>query len=78
MTGRETELDFYQPFSTQHAMSDYIISGGVPMTMDPYKEVAQCVSSVLVQEILTEEYSMRACASVFISVGTMTVCRAVQ
>ena len=58
MTGRETKLDFYQPFSTQHAMSDYITSGGAPMTTDPYKEVAQCEASVLVQAILTEEYRM--------------------
>jgi len=58
MTGRETELEFHQPFSTQHAMSDYITSGGAPMTADPYKEVAEFAASVLVQAILTEEYSI--------------------
>jgi len=58
MTGRETELEFHQPFSTQHVTSDYITSGGAPMTTDPYKEVAQCAASVLVQAILTQEYSI--------------------
>jgi len=32
MTGRETELEFHQPFSTQHATSDYITSGDAPRT----------------------------------------------
>jgi hypothetical protein len=58
MTRKETELEFHQPFSTQHATSDYITSGGAPMTTDPYKEVAQCAASVLVQAILTQEYSI--------------------
>jgi len=58
MTGRETKLEFHQPFSTQHATSDYITSGGAPMTTDSYKEVAQCAASVLVQAILTQEYSI--------------------
>jgi hypothetical protein len=57
MTGRDVELDFHQPFSAQHATSDYITSGCAPMTPDPYKEVAQCASSVLAQEIITQEYS---------------------
>ena len=54
MAGRETELELYQPFSTQHATT----SGGAPMTTDPYKEVAQCAASLLVQAILTQEYSI--------------------
>jgi len=57
MTGRDVELNFHQPFSAQHATSDYITSGGVPMTTDSYKEVAQCASSVLAQEIITQQYS---------------------
>jgi len=58
MTGRKTKLEFHQPFSTKHATSAYIFSGGAPMTTDPYKEVAQCAASVLVQAILTQEYSI--------------------
>jgi len=57
MTGRETELEFHQSFSTIHVASDYITSVGAPMTTDPYKEVGQCAASVLVQSLLIQEYN---------------------
>jgi len=58
MTGRDVDLDFHQPFAAQHDTPDHITSGGAPMTTDPRKELAQCVSSVLAQAILTHEYSL--------------------
>jgi len=53
MRRRDVELDFHQSFSAHYATSDYITSG----TTDPYKEVTQCASSVLAQEIIAQQYS---------------------
>jgi len=54
-SGRSHELKFHQAFQIQQDASHYFVSGGVPITTDPYTEVGRCAASLLADAVLQHE-----------------------
>ena len=54
-SGRSHELKFHQAFQIQQDASHYFVSGGVPITTDPYTEVGHCAGSLLADTVLQHE-----------------------